>query len=129
MTGRLNGFELLDVDADGERNIVALVDRLTDFPTPTDSEVVGWFLEAYRVSGTRLADNRPNWPISVDLPSGMHSGWDGIYGPQWNQQFAIGDVDSDGRQEVLQLLRIAPHSHEVRQGNQPGIRIEVVHLP
>jgi hypothetical protein len=117
----VRGFELHNVDsADTAPEILVMVDRYKQ--DPADDEVVGYFLEAYKLNGTRKADTDGRWPINL-----ANAIWldDDDFHPTWGKQFALGDITFDGRAEVFQLLRIAPYSRDHRPGNA-GIKVEVM---
>ncbi|MGE0356087.1 MAG: S8 family serine peptidase [Burkholderiales bacterium] len=122
-SGTLADLRLHDVDGDGVKEFVVLMDRYK--ANPADNELVGNFLEAYEmVGGTRLADSDNRWPINIANTVGI----DNYPAPRWDSHFAVGNVDGSGGPEVVQLLRIAPYKREYRPG-QPGIRVELTHLP
>jgi len=122
LNGTCGGLELRDVDQDGVSDLLVLVHRFPDNPTPNDR--VGSFIEAYKLNGTRLADTDNRWPIVV----APQSFWRYAVPAELHRQVAFGDVDGDNKTEVLQILYIEPYGMDNRD-LAPSAQIEVLHLP
>jgi subtilase family protein len=126
--GPIGGFQLIDVDRDGVSELLVAIDRVSDVQNPPDTQVVGNFLEAYRLpSGDKLSTTDNRWPISLEFTSSLSAGCTQYHGPNWDRDFAIGDINGDGIVEVVQLLRVAPFYRDYRP-NRAGIQLEVMHL-
>ncbi len=120
LQGSCASVGLLDVDADGTDELVALVNRVQRDVPPDFRR--GSFVEAYELDGTPLASTDDRWPIVVSIPA-----WYYTQSPSQPATITIADVDGDGDLELVQVSGLIPYHGE--SGEPYGYtRIEVLEL-
>lgn len=90
LMGACSGLDLLDVDNDGELEIIVLVGRFKR-DVPPDLRR-GSYAEACELDGTRLADSDNRWPIVVVVNQWFSSG--GV-APLLGDRISFGNTDGD----------------------------------
>lgn len=121
LNGQCRGLDIVDVNGDGNKELVVLVQRYEDdngWKTAAHSE-----LEAYKLSGQALSATDNLWPVRVVSQPYWHR-------PALGNSLGIHDADGDGKNELINVLYERPYrpAGEAQLPQRHNL-IEVLKLP